>query len=260
MAQSPTTTTASTDPSYSSLPSTMKAYTQTSFTTPRAALTFHPSHPLPDFTPPSTSPTALLLRVTHAALNPADLAILRFLPPLLTRPLRGSGRSSPVPGLDFAGVIVAVGDAVPKERGLAVGDRVCGAMGLREVAGGRGSLAGYVVVESGLVVKVPEVEGWGAREAVGVMGIAGQTAAEMVRYAGAGFGGGVEAGGWEGRRVLVNGASGGVGTIAVQVLKGLGAEVVGVCSGGNRGLVERLGAAEVSVCFAWVGRKGWNGC
>jgi NADPH:quinone reductase-like Zn-dependent oxidoreductase len=50
----------------------------------------------------------------------------------------------------------------------------------------------------------------------------------------------------EGRRVLVNGATGGVGSVLVQICQGLGAEVVAVCSGGNVGLVKALGAHEVS--------------
>lgn len=206
---------------------TMKSYTTTS-----QGLTLTTT-PVPSLPPNST---ALLLRITHVSLNPADLVCLRLLPswiPFL--------RSSPVPGMDFAGEVVCVGGAVPKELQLGVGDRVCGAAGLREVAMGRGTLAEFVVLESGLVVRVPR--DWGNGEAVGVMGIAGQTAGAMAGRVVDGFGG-VE--GVKGRRVLVNGASGGVGTVLVQICKGLGAEVVGVCSGVNKGLVERLGVDEVS--------------
>jgi NADPH:quinone reductase-like Zn-dependent oxidoreductase len=140
--------------------------------------------------------------------------------------------------MDFAGEIVAVGDAVPAEMGLRPGDKVCGAMGLWGVACGRGTLAEFVVVESSLVAKVPA--NWGGREAVGGMGIAGQTAAVMAQ-------GVMGEGGMEGRRVLVNGASGGVGSVLVQICRGLGAEVVAVCSGSNAGLVKALGASEVSL-------------
>ncbi|KAK4150468.1 hypothetical protein C8A00DRAFT_46150 [Chaetomidium leptoderma] len=208
----------------------MKSWSATSFGTPRQALTLNPSIPLPTPNLTSTS-TALLLKITHVSLNPADLVLLRSLPPWLPF------RRAPVPGCDFAGEIVALGGAVPDELGLAVGDRVCGALGLAGVALGRGTLAEFVVVDCGLVAKVPAR--WGGAMAVGVMGIAGQTAAQMVKGV-VGDGGG----GLEGRRVLVNGASGGVGTVVVQICKGLGAEVVAVCSGANAGLVERLGAVE----------------
>jgi NADPH:quinone reductase-like Zn-dependent oxidoreductase len=212
---------------------TMKSYTTTS-RPPYLTLT---TTPVPTLPPNST---ALLHRITHVSLNPADLVCLRLLPawiPFL--------RSNPVPGMDFAGEVVCLGAAVPKELGLRVGDRVCGAAGLWEVAVGKGTLAEFVVLESGLVAKIPVVGGcaWGGREAVGVMGIAGQTAGVMARSVVDGFGGGD---GMRGRRVLVNGASGGVGTVLVQICKGLGAEVVGVCSGANRALVERLGVDEVS--------------
>jgi NADPH:quinone reductase-like Zn-dependent oxidoreductase len=213
---------------------TMKSYTTTSLPPYLALIT---TVPVPTLPPNST---ALLLRITHVSLNPADLVCLRLLPawiPFL--------RSNPVPGMDFAGEVVCLGAAVPAELGLRVGDRVCGAAGLWEVAVGRGTLAEFAVLESGLVAKVPAVGGraWGGREAVGVMGIAGQTAALMAGSVVGGLGG-VE--GMRGRRVLVNGASGGVGTVLVQICKGLGAEVVGVCSGANRALVERLGVDEVS--------------
>ncbi|KAK4032646.1 hypothetical protein C8A01DRAFT_40924, partial [Parachaetomium inaequale] len=155
-------------------PKTMPSWTATSHGHPRQSLTLHPSHPIPSLPSYPTS-TLLLIRITHVSLNPADLVTLKLLPAWLPF------RRAPVPGLDFAGEIVAMGDAVPAEMGLEVGTRVCGAVGLREVARGRGTLAGFVVLEAGLVARVPEVKGWGGREAVGVMGIAGQTAAVMVR-------------------------------------------------------------------------------
>ncbi len=207
----------------------MKSYTNTSLGSPSRALTFHPSVPTPSV-PSNPKSTLLLLKLSHAALNPADLALQRFLPPWLPF------RSSPVPGLDFAGEVVAVGGGVGDD--VKVGDRVCGAVGLKGVAAGRGALAEWIVVERAEVTKVPVREGWNGREVVGVTGIAGQTAAEMVRCVGEE--------GVKGRRVLVNGASGGVGSLVVQVLRGLRAEVVvGVCSAASEGLVKRLGAGEV---------------
>ncbi|KAK4097193.1 NAD(P)-binding protein [Parathielavia hyrcaniae] len=170
----------------------------------------------------SHNSTSLLVRITHVSLNPADLVLLKSLPPWL--PVR----RAPVSGMDFAGEVVAVGDAVPSEMGLRPADGVCGAMGLWEVAKGCGTLAEFAVVESSLVAKVPA--SWTGKDAVGVMGVAGQTAVAMARCVMAG-------GGMQGKRVLVNGASGGVGSVLVQVCRGLGAEVVAVCSGANAGLL-----------------------
>jgi NADPH:quinone reductase-like Zn-dependent oxidoreductase len=63
-----------------------------------------------------------------------------------------------------------------------------------------------------------------------------------------GGGAGKKSEGMKGLRVLVNGASGGVGTVLVQICKGMGAEVVvGVCSGASEGLVKGLGVDEVSL-------------
>ncbi|KAK4233376.1 hypothetical protein C8A03DRAFT_19546 [Achaetomium macrosporum] len=215
----------------------MKSWTATSFGRPRQSLTLIQSLPIPTLPPGAKHSRLLLIKVSHVSLNPADLVLMSSLPPWLPF------RRNPVPGQDFAGKVLAVGDAVPCS--VKVGDRVAGATGLREAFWGQGALAEYLLVDCGLVAKVPQREGWGAREAVGVMGIAGQTAAAMaLRVVGGGTNDETE-GMMKGRRVLVNGASGGVGSVLVQICKGLGAEVYGVCSGVNEGLVRRLGADEV---------------
>lgn len=206
------------------LPPSMKSYSQLTTGPPSPATLTLTTLPTPSPTPTGTS---LLLRVTHAALNPIDLHLLLNLPAWLPF------RRRPTPGFDFAGVVLAVGPAVS---GIKVGDRVAGALGARQVALGVGSLAEYLSVPVGMVAKVPE--GWDAGKAAGGMGVAGQTAVLFVRTIGEG--------GVKGARVLVNGASGGVGGLLVQVLKGLGAAwVVGVCGGANEGLVRGLGADEV---------------
>lgn len=133
-------------------------------------------------------------------------------------------------------------------------------------------MAEYIVVDSGLVSKVPSLPTasgssvdsaggdagsvWEGAGAAGTMGVAGQTAWTMVRKAM-----GLENGSTvlaalasgkgekvlEGKRILVIGASGGVGTILLQICRGLGAEaVVGICSGASEELAKRLGAHEVS--------------
>ncbi|OIW27673.1 zinc alcohol dehydrogenase [Coniochaeta ligniaria NRRL 30616] len=201
-------------------PTTMKAWVAVRLGTPRRAMQLQPAWPVP---PPPTGAN-ILVRVAYAALNPADVGFLSFLSPLLPF------RRTPVPGLDFSGTVVQAG---PDVAGLGVGARVCGALSVGMVATNSGTLAEYIVVPEGLVAVVPR--GMGMREAAG-LGIVGQTAVIAHREAG-GMGSGSS-------RVLVNGASGGLGAMVTQIAKGRGAWVVGVCSGGNGEFVRGLGADE----------------
>jgi NADPH:quinone reductase-like Zn-dependent oxidoreductase len=173
--------------------------------------------------PPAPTGSDILVRVAYAALNPADVGFMSFLSPLIPF------RRTPVPGLDFAGHVVVAGPGAKLE----VGTRVCGAMSVMVHATNRGSLAEYVVVPESMVAVVPE--GIGMREASG-LGIVGQTAVIAHKEA-------TELG--KGSRVLVNGASGGLGAMVLQIAKGKGAWVVGVCSGANGEFVKGLGADEV---------------
>ncbi|KAF2680312.1 NAD(P)-binding protein [Lentithecium fluviatile CBS 122367] len=200
----------------------MRAYKITQNGAPRQALHLATDLPLPS-TP--TGPN-ILIKVTCAGLNPADLHFMSILPAWLPF------RKHPTPGLDFVGTIACAGPDVPEE--LAVGTTVCGALGVGQAFWGAGSLAEYVVVPAGLVAAVPEVLRGREGEAVGC-GVAGQTAALVVK----------ESNVQKGQRVLINGASGGVGTILVQVFKAKGAHVTAICSGANEALVRRLGADEV---------------
>jgi NADPH:quinone reductase-like Zn-dependent oxidoreductase len=165
----------------------------------------------------------VLVRVHVAALNPADWHILRG-DPLVSR-LMGVGLTKPkarVAGIDAAGVVEAAGADV---RELANGDEVLGFC--------RGAFAQYACAAADLVVPKP------ARltfEQAAAIPIAATTALRGIRDAGE-----VKAG----QRVLVNGASGGVGTYAVQIAAALGAAVTGVCSTRNAELVYSIGAAHV---------------
>ena len=126
-------------------------------------------------------------------------------------------------GVDFAGVVEAVGANVTR---YAPGDEVFG--------GASGAFAEYVVVaEDGAVVTKPANVTFD--QAAGV-GIAGITAIQALVDKGM-----LEAG----QKVLINGASGGVGTFAVQIAKALGADVSGVCSTRNVDMVLGLGADHV---------------
>jgi len=164
----------------------------------------------------------VLIRIRAAALNPADWHILRG-SPVVARP--GMGWTRPphrVAGTDAAGVVEAVG---PGADGFAVGEEVYGFV--------PGAFAEYAVADPAKLAAKPRELGFAEAAA---LPIAATTALRGIRDVAA-----VRAG----QRVLVTGASGGVGHIAVQVAVGLGAEVTGVCSAANAQLVRDLGAAHV---------------
>lgn len=206
------------------LPRTMKAWLVTKNGEPRDALTLRT-----DVAVPTTVKAGnLLVKVAYAALNPADLNFMAHIPNWVPF------RRNPTAGLDFAGTVVRVGASVPASLGLSVGADVCGSFNVLSVAMGRGSLAEYIEIPASKVALTPKR--LSPREAAGALGIAGQTAYIVLREAG------IKAG----DRVLVNGASGGVGSVLVQVAHAQGAVVYGVCSGGNAEFVKGLGAHEVS--------------
>jgi NADPH:quinone reductase-like Zn-dependent oxidoreductase len=136
------------------------------------------------------------------------------------RPRRG------IWGMEFAGVIAGVGDGVTR---FSVGDRVFGYTGV-----GLGAHAEYrCLPETGILAQVPPSMTF--VEAAAVPNGALTALAYLRNMAGL----------CSGERVLVYGASGAVGTAAVQLAKALGAQVTGVCSTRNVSLVQSLGADEV---------------
>jgi NADPH:quinone reductase-like Zn-dependent oxidoreductase len=165
----------------------------------------------------------LLIRVHSASVNPLDWHYLRG-SPYLMRLMSGIGAPRETRlGVDMAGTVAAVGSAVTRFK---PGDRVFG--------GWTGSFGEYLVIpESRNVTRIPDNVSFAQAAAVP---IAGATALQALH----------EKGGLQpGDKVLVNGASGGVGTIAVQLAKAHGAEVHGVCSTRNIALVSSLGADKV---------------
>jgi NADPH:quinone reductase-like Zn-dependent oxidoreductase len=171
---------------------------------------------------PALTDERVLVRVRASSLNKADWHELRGWPRFL-RPVTRNGVLRPKTllfGTDFAGVVEDVGKDVSD---LAPGD---------EVFGGRsGAFAEYVSAVS-VVRKPPNV----SFEEAATMGIAGLTALQGLRDHG-----NLRAG----ERVLINGASGGVGTLAVQIAKALGAHVTAVCSTRNVEQARDLGADRV---------------
>lgn len=165
----------------------------------------------------------VLVRVRAVAVNPGDHHLLRGSPYIL-RAMAGPARPKhPGLGNDLAGVVEAVGGGVTA---FEPGDEVFGCA--------RGAFAEYVTVRAdGPLAHKPAGLTF---EQAAALPTSGLTALRALRGEGR-----VRAG----RRVLVNGASGGIGTCAVQLAKAYGAEVTGVCSGGNADLVRSLGADHV---------------
>ena len=193
----------------------MKAIIQARFGLPDAL-------ELRDIDSPTVGEGEVLIQVAAAGVNPADWAFMRGVP-YLFRPMYGTTKPrNPVRGTDVAGTVVEVGRGVTRFR---PGDEVFGS--------GRGTLAEYSVAkETNLANKPSNLT---AEEAAAVP-MAGLTALQGLRDAAR-----VE----PGQRVLVTGASGGVGSFAVQIAKAMGAEVTAVCSTRNVDRVRSIGADHV---------------
>lgn len=164
----------------------------------------------------------VLVRVHAASINPQEWHYMQGRPYIM-RLSSGIGRpKSRRMGVDFAGTVEAVGPEVTR---FQPGDSVFGARS--------GAFAEYVAVRQDRIIE-PVPAGVTFVEAAGVA-VAATTALQAVRDHGQ-----VRAG----QRVLVNGASGGVGSYAVQIAKAYGAHVTGVSSGRNVELVRSLGADD----------------
>ncbi len=171
---------------------------------------------------PSPGRGEVLVAVEAAAIDRGTWHLMHG-EPWLARLAFGLRRPrNPVPGRDLAGTVVAVGAGAT---GFAVGDRVYGT--------GAGSLAELAVAPAGRLAPLPS--GCSIEQAA-VVPVSGQTALQAVLDSAR-----VEAG----QRVLVTGASGGVGSFAVRIAKAAGAEVTGVCSASKAAAVHALGADHV---------------
>lgn len=164
----------------------------------------------------------VLVRVKAASLNALDWHLMRGVPYLVRSTAGWRRPKRPIPGVDFAGTVEAVGAGVTR---FAPGDAVFGEKSR--------SCAEYVVVKQDMLVTKPDRLTF---EQAAAIPAAGVTALQALRDKG-----GVQAG----QRVLVNGAAGGCGTFTVQIAKALGAHVTAVCSTPNVAPVRSLGADEV---------------
>jgi NADPH:quinone reductase-like Zn-dependent oxidoreductase len=177
---------------------------------------------LRDIHQPEIGDDEVLVRVRAAAVNPGDWAIMSGLP-YIARPVYGLRTpKNGVRGTDVAGEVEAVGTSVTRFR---PGDEVFG--WCKDLGG---AFAEYASVpEDALEPKPTNL----TSEQAAAVPMAGLVALEALRDVRAG------------QKVLVNGASGGIGTFAVQIVKSRGAGVTGVCSTSNVDLVRSIGADQV---------------
>lgn len=197
------------------IPATMRAVRQRRYGTSEVLETL-------DVDTPAVTAHTVLVEVEAAALNPLDWHMMTGTPWLvrIQNGFRTPKRTGM--GVDVAGRVVAVGADVT---GFAVHDEVMGTA--------TGSCAQYVLATPDRIVHKPA--GVTFPDAAGV-GVAAITALQGLRDT---------AGLQAGQRVLINGASGGVGLAAVQLARWMGAEVTAVCSTRNVGLVSEIGADHV---------------
>jgi NADPH:quinone reductase-like Zn-dependent oxidoreductase len=175
---------------------------------------------------PTPAPDEVLVRVRATSINPYDWHGITGEPYIARLMPGGLGLRGPklsVLGCDMAGQVEAVGADVTRFR---PGDDVFALL----VAGG---FAEYVSVREDMLLPKPGNLSYEQAAAVPMAGVTGLVA---VREQGKTQ---------PGQAVLINGASGGVGTFAVQIARSLGATVTGVCSAGNVDLVRSIGADEV---------------
>jgi NADPH:quinone reductase-like Zn-dependent oxidoreductase len=202
---------------------------------------------------PDVTDDEVLVRVRAASVNPADWYGMTGTPYVGRVEMGLLKPKSERLGTDFAGQVEAVGTNVRRFR---PGDEVFG--------GGDGAFAEYVCVreDRAVVPKPPNV----TFEQAAAVPVAALTALQGLRDKGRIL---------PGQRVLINGASGGVGTFAVQIAKSFGAEVTGVCSSRNVDLVRSIGADHVidyaradftrsdrryDLMLGIAGSRSWSAC
>jgi NADPH:quinone reductase-like Zn-dependent oxidoreductase len=175
---------------------------------------------------PTPGDDEVLIRVHAASANPLDWHYMRGAP-FLARLEGGLLRPrNPMLGADMAGRVEAVGSSVTRFR---PGDEVFG----NNFGRGLGAFAEYVCASEGALAPKPPNTSFEEAAAVPVAAV---TALQGLRDKGR-----IQ----QGQKVLINGASGGVGTFAVQIAKSFGAEVIGVCSTRNLEMVRSIGADHV---------------
>ena len=171
---------------------------------------------------PAIGPDEVLVEVHAAGLDRGTVHLLRGTPYMIRAAMGLRRPKQPVPGLDLSGVVVNTGSAVSRFR---PGDAVFGV--------GNGSFAEYAGAKEAKLIHKPESLPHSQAAALPISGLAALQAVHDVARV------------QSGQRVAVFGASGGVGSYAVQIAKATGATVTGVASGAKAEFVRALGADEV---------------
>jgi NADPH:quinone reductase-like Zn-dependent oxidoreductase len=175
-----------------------------------------------DIDRPAIADDEVLVRVRAASVHVGDWILMTGVPYVMRMGTGLSKPKNPVPGTDIAGTVEAVGTRV---QSLRPGDDVFGWC--------TGAFAEYVRAPEDQLVKKPANLTF---EQAAAVGVSASTALQLLRD---------DASVQPGQKVLINGASGGVGTFAVQIAKAYGAEVTGVCSTKNVEMVRSIGADHV---------------
>jgi NADPH:quinone reductase-like Zn-dependent oxidoreductase len=177
---------------------------------------------LRDLPAPAPAPDEVQVRVSVASLNPVDYKLRAGLYRFIRKPSLPA-----ITGKDFAGRISALGAEV---KGFAVGQRVFGSI---NPLGGRGTCAQTLVIGTDLIAATPDAVSDETAACLPVAsGTALQALLDIARLR-------------SGQSLLVTGASGGVGSSAVQIARSIGARITGVCSTANLDYVRSIGAHEV---------------
>lgn len=204
------------------------------------AVRYHSTGPacvtrLDDVPAPQPAPGEVVVRVRYASLNPVDWKLAAGYFRILVR-----GGLPRTMGSDFAGDVESLGPGVS---GVQVGDRVWGF--IDPFRRPQGTFAELCAAPASHVFKLPPEVTYRDAAALACVGVTSITLCELGRLAAGG-------------RVLVNGASGGVGHVAVQVAKARGATVTAVASGGRRDFVMSLGADDC-IDYRSHGPESWPG-
>jgi NADPH:quinone reductase-like Zn-dependent oxidoreductase len=194
----------------------MRGIVQVGFGTPEAALE------LAHIDEPTLDDDGVVVRVAAAGINIGAVYGVRGYPKVMRPMFRSMRAKSGVIGTDIAGTVEAVGEKVTV---LEPGDEVFGSC--------KGAFAEYAATKPESLVPKPDNL---TSEQAAAVGVSAMTALQALRTHGKLA---------SGQHVLITGASGGVGTFAVQIAHSLGAEVTGVCSTGAIDLVRSLGADHV---------------
>lgn len=219
----------------SDVPSRMTAVVQSAFGSPDVLERREVAVPTP-------AADEVLVRIHAAGVNPADWHHVRGDPYVMRLQFGLRAPKVRLRGFDLAGRVAAVGADV---RAFELGADVYGCLDFTDPALDDGAFAEYACVPADQLARMPTTLTYAEAAS---LPLAGLTAIQGLRQ------GGVE----EGVSVLINGASGGVGTLALQIADARGADVTGVCSTRNVDLVQSLGADHVvdytAVDFAASGK------